>query len=106
MTAPLDPNRLLSVTQACALVGVSRRTVYNWITSGQVEYVRLPNGRARIVASSLTARVVTPNAAQHKQLWDLANRTREVLDARDRLLSTDVIQLLSETLTLLESLTK
>jgi excisionase family DNA binding protein len=38
---------------ACVLVGVSRRTIYNWITAGKVEYVRTAGGSVRIFADSL-----------------------------------------------------
>jgi excisionase family DNA binding protein len=39
--------------KACALVGVSRRTIYNWITAGKVEYVRTAGGSVRIFVDSL-----------------------------------------------------
>jgi hypothetical protein len=34
-------------------VGVSRRTIYNWITAGKVEYVRTAGGSVRIFVDSL-----------------------------------------------------
>jgi excisionase family DNA binding protein len=46
----------ISITQACAQVGVSRRTIYNWITAGKVEYVRTAGGAVRIFADSLWRR--------------------------------------------------
>jgi excisionase family DNA binding protein len=39
--------------KACELVGVSRRTIYNWITAGKVEYVRTAGGSIRIFVDSL-----------------------------------------------------
>jgi excisionase family DNA binding protein len=39
--------------KACALVGVSRLTIYNWITAGKVEYVRTAGGSVRIFVDSL-----------------------------------------------------
>ena len=36
--------KTLSILQACQHVGVSRRTIYNWINSGKVEYVRTAGG--------------------------------------------------------------
>jgi excisionase family DNA binding protein len=39
--------------KACELVGVSRRTIYNWIASGKVEYVRTAGGSVRIFADTL-----------------------------------------------------
>jgi predicted site-specific integrase-resolvase len=32
---------------------VSRRTIYNWITSGKVEYVRTAGGSVRIFVDTL-----------------------------------------------------
>ncbi len=39
--------------KACELVGVSRRTIYNWISGGKVDYVRTAGGSIRIFADSL-----------------------------------------------------
>jgi excisionase family DNA binding protein len=41
--------KTISIMKACELVGVSRRTIYNWIASGKVEYVRTAGGSVRIV---------------------------------------------------------
>jgi excisionase family DNA binding protein len=43
----------LSIMKACEVVGVSRRTIYNWITAGKVQYVRTAGGAIRIFADSL-----------------------------------------------------
>jgi excisionase family DNA binding protein len=57
----------LSIMKACEAVGVSRRTIYNWISAGKVEYVRTAGGSIRIFADSLwrdaTERPATANAA-------------------------------------------
>ena len=45
--------RAISIAQACASVGVSRRTIYNWIASGKVEYVRTAGGSVRIFVDTL-----------------------------------------------------
>ena len=45
--------KAISIMNACALVGVSRRTIYNWITAGKVEYVRTAGGSVRIFVDSL-----------------------------------------------------
>ena len=45
--------RAISITQACESVGVSRRTIYNWMAGGKVEYVRTAGGSVRIFADSL-----------------------------------------------------
>jgi excisionase family DNA binding protein len=43
----------LSIMKACEVVGVSRRTIYNWISAGKVEYLRTAGGSIRIFADSL-----------------------------------------------------
>ena len=57
----------LSIMKACEAVGVSRRTIYNWISAGKVEYVRTAGGSIRIFADSLwrdkDARPVTAAAS-------------------------------------------
>jgi excisionase family DNA binding protein len=45
--------RTVSIPQACQLVSVSRRTIYNWISSGKVQYVRTAGGAVRIFADTL-----------------------------------------------------
>ena len=35
------------------MVGVSRRTIYNWIAGGKVQYVRTAGGSVRIFADTL-----------------------------------------------------
>jgi excisionase family DNA binding protein len=45
--------KAISIMRACNLVGVSRRTIYNWIASGKVEYVRTAGGSIRIFVDSL-----------------------------------------------------
>ena len=39
--------------KACEVVGVSRRTIYNWMAGGKVQYVRTAGGSVRIYADSL-----------------------------------------------------
>ena len=43
----------LSIMKACEAVGVSRRTIYNWISAGKVEYVRTAGGSIRIFSDTL-----------------------------------------------------
>lgn len=45
--------KTVSIPRACELVGVSRRTIYNWIASGKVQYVRTAGGSVRIFADTL-----------------------------------------------------
>lgn len=43
----------VSIARAGELVGVSRRTIYNWIAGGKVQYVRTAGGAIRIFADTL-----------------------------------------------------
>ena len=43
----------VSIMKACEMVGVSRRTIYNWIAANKVEYVRTAGGSIRIFQVSL-----------------------------------------------------
>ena len=43
----------VSITKACDLVDVSRRSIYNWMASGKVEYVRTARGSVRIFVDTL-----------------------------------------------------
>ncbi|HXE79323.1 MAG TPA: excisionase family DNA-binding protein [Vicinamibacterales bacterium] len=45
--------KAISITQACQSVGVSRRTIYNWMAAGKVEYVRTAGGAVRIFEDTL-----------------------------------------------------
>jgi excisionase family DNA binding protein len=45
--------KTISIMKACELVGVSRRTIYNWISSSKVEYVRTAGGSVRIFVDTL-----------------------------------------------------
>ena len=49
----LMERKTISIMKACELVGVSRRTIYNWIASGKVEYVRTAGGSVRIFVDTL-----------------------------------------------------
>lgn len=48
-----QPRRTLSINQACLRVDVCRRTIYNWLSSGKLEYVRTAGGAVRIFEDSL-----------------------------------------------------
>jgi excisionase family DNA binding protein len=54
----------LSIMKACEVVGVSRRTIYNWMAGGKVQYVRTAGGSVRIFADSLWR---SPQAAEDTQ---------------------------------------
>ena len=51
-TAILE-RKTISIMKACELVGVSRRTIYNWIAGGKVEYIRTAGGSVRIFVDTL-----------------------------------------------------
>jgi excisionase family DNA binding protein len=59
----------VSIMKACEMVGVSRRTIYNWIAAGKVEYVRTAGGSIRIFTDTLwrepdgNARTLSPTPA-------------------------------------------
>lgn len=45
--------KTVSIKKSCELAGVSRRTIYNWISSGKIEYVRTASGQVRIFVDTL-----------------------------------------------------
>lgn len=49
----MTERKTISIMKACELVGVSRRTIYNWIAGGKVEYVRTAGGSVRIFVDTL-----------------------------------------------------
>ena len=54
--------------KACELVGVSRRTIYNWLSSGKIEYVRTAGGSVRIFVDTLWR---DPHKAERPALQDI-----------------------------------
>lgn len=58
--------KTVSIPRACELVGVSRRTIYNWIAGGKVEYVRTAGGSVRIFADTLWRE---PESAKSDEAW-------------------------------------
>lgn len=63
--------KAISIMKACELVGVSRRTIYNWISSGKVEYVRTAGGSIRIFTDTLWRE---PAGASKEPVWAQATR--------------------------------
>jgi excisionase family DNA binding protein len=53
---PADPGdrRLLTQTQAAAILGVSRMTIFRMVKDGQLDAVELRAGRVRIPSAALT----------------------------------------------------
>lgn len=54
--------KTVSIPRACEMVGVSRRTIYNWIAGGKIQYIRTAGGSVRIFADTLWR---DPNAVVH-----------------------------------------
>lgn len=67
--------KTISIMKACELVGVSRRTIYNWISSGKIEYVRTAGGSVRIFADTLWRE---PDADASHQTWRGASLSQDV----------------------------
>lgn len=59
--------KTISIMKACEQVGVSRRTIYNWIASGKVEYVRTAGGSIRIFVDTLWRKPEEPKSRQSIQ---------------------------------------
>ena len=45
--------KTVSIMKACQIMHVSRRSIYNWIAAGKVEYLRTAGGSIRIYADTL-----------------------------------------------------
>jgi len=68
--------KTISIMKACELVGVSRRTIYNWLSSGKIEYVRTAGGSVRIFVDTLWR---DPNRADRpagQALWQQEERNQ------------------------------
>jgi excisionase family DNA binding protein len=67
--------KTISIMKACELVGVSRRTIYNWLSSGKIEYVRTAGGSVRIFVDTLWR---DPNNANRpaQAMWQVEGRNQ------------------------------
>ena len=45
--------KLYTISEVAEILRVTRQTVYNWIKSGKIRVVRLPNGFIRITEDEL-----------------------------------------------------
>ncbi len=43
----------VNIMRACEIAGVTRRTIYNWLSAGKVQFVRTAGGNVRIFTDSL-----------------------------------------------------
>ena len=60
----MSDRQTVSISRAGELVGVSRRTIYNWIADGKVQYVRTAGGAIRIFAYTLWR-----EPQPHESIW-------------------------------------
>jgi excisionase family DNA binding protein len=68
--------KTISIMKACELVGVSRRTIYNWLSSGKIDYVRTAGGSVRIFVDTLWR---DPHKAERpvmSAIWQTEGRNR------------------------------
>jgi excisionase family DNA binding protein len=67
----MQDRKTVSIPRACELVGVSRRTIYNWIAGGKIQYIRTAGGSVRIFEDTLWRQPGTsetsPNDHWHEQ---------------------------------------
>jgi excisionase family DNA binding protein len=61
--------KTVSIPRACELVGVSRRTIYNWISGGKVQYVRTAGGSVRIFEDTLWRNGDTTSPEARDRQW-------------------------------------
>jgi excisionase family DNA binding protein len=69
--------KTISIMKACELVGVSRRTIYNWLSTGKIEYVRTAGGSVRIFVDTLWREPQRkPDASAVQMTWAAEDRHR------------------------------
>ena len=61
--------KTISIMKACELVGVSRRTIYNWLSSGKIEYVRTAGGSVAFSSTRCGVTRTTATARPSRALW-------------------------------------
>lgn len=49
----VEDRRIVTVTEACALARVSRRTIFYWAEKGWIDAIRVASGNMRIYEDSL-----------------------------------------------------
>ena len=68
--------KTISIMKACELVGVSRRTIYNWLSSGKVEYVRTAGGSVRIFVDTLWRHPNDNDRSAAQPVWHAEGRNQ------------------------------
>jgi len=66
--------KTISIMKACELVGVSRRTIYNWLSAGKIEYVRTAGGSVRIFVDTLWRDPNGADRAPEQASWQAEER--------------------------------
>jgi excisionase family DNA binding protein len=69
MDEMLPERKTVSIPRACELVGVSRRTIYNWLAGGKVQYVRTAGGSVRIFEDTLWRDPAAPARGEQASTW-------------------------------------
>lgn len=72
----MNDRKTISIMKACELVGVSRRTIYNWIASGKVEYVRTAGGSVRIFVDTLWRDPHRTDRPAVQSIWQTEERNQ------------------------------
>jgi excisionase family DNA binding protein len=67
--------KTISIMKACELVGVSRRTIYNWLSSGKIEYIRTAGGSVRIFVDTLWRDPNRADRAPSPAVWQADEQT-------------------------------
>ena len=68
--------KTISIMKACELVGVSRRTIYNWLSSGKIEYVRTAGGSVRIFVDTLWRDANNSDRPAVQAMWQAEGRNQ------------------------------
>ena len=68
--------KTISIMKACELVGVSRRTIYNWLSSGKIEYVRTAGGSVRIFVDTLWRDPQKSERRDIEPMWQAEGRNQ------------------------------
>ena len=68
--------KTISIMKACELVGVSRRTIYNWLSSGKIAYVRTAGGSVRIFVDTLWRDAKNVDRPAVQAMWQTEDRNQ------------------------------
>jgi len=66
----MPDRKTVSIPRACELVGVSRRTIYNWIAGGKIQYLRTAGGSVRIFEDTLWRQPAATETNHHENWHD------------------------------------